>query len=303
MSEFTILLLGDVERPEFQAEEERLGRWATVCRLADASEAAEAILAQRITPEVIVVAQSFPGQFSEQAIERLRQLAPVARVLGLIGSWCEGEMRSGLPWPATARTYWHQWPARSERQLARLASGQPCAWALPPTATEEERLLAAAGEGERGRGEEGETRRQGDKETNGLHPEAQSSCFPISVPPRLAPCHSAIVVHSASFEMWEWLAAACQSRGFSAVWQPAGTSIRVRGAAWGIFDATDLGPGERDALEKMAARLRPAPVVVLMSFPRVEDRKRALSAGAAAVLSKPLLAEDLWAEMDEHSPR
>ncbi len=269
MSNLTILLLGDVERPEFQAEAERLGRWATVCRLADASEAAEAILAQRIAPEVIVIAQSFPGQFSEQAIDRLRQLAPVARVLGLIGSWCEGEMRSGTPWPATARVYWHQWPARSERQLARLAGGQPCAWALPPTATEEERLLAAEGEGERGTS----TRR------------------------------GTVVVHSASFEMWEWLAAACQSRRFSAVWQPAGTSIRVRGTAWGIFDATDLGPGERDALEKMAARLRPAPVVALMSFPRVEDRKRALSAGAAAVLSKPLLAEDLWAEMDEHSSR
>jgi DNA-binding NarL/FixJ family response regulator len=66
----------------------------------------------------------------------------------------------------------------------------------------------------------------------------------------------------------------------------------------GIFDATDLGPQERDALKKMAAGLHPARVIAMLSFPRVEDRRRALSAGAAAVLSKPLGVEDLFEEMD-----
>jgi CheY-like chemotaxis protein len=37
----------------------------------------------------------------------------------------------------------------------------------------------------------------------------------------------------------------------------------------------------------------PAPIVALLNFPRVEDRDRALAAGAAAVLSKPVLVEDL----------
>jgi CheY-like chemotaxis protein len=148
--------------------------------------------------------------------------------------------------------------------LARLARGQPCAWALPPTATEEERLLAAGAE------------------TSEDKP----------------PGRSVVVVHSPSFEMWDWLAAACQSRGFAAVWQRAASGLRARGAAGGIFDATDLGPGEQEALEKMVAGLHPAPVVALVSFPRVEDRRRALSAGAAAVLSKPLTAEDLFEEMD-----
>ena len=52
------------------------------------------------SPDVIVVAQAFPGQFSHQAIDRLRRLAPLARMVGLMGSWCEGEMRTGSPWPA-----------------------------------------------------------------------------------------------------------------------------------------------------------------------------------------------------------
>ena len=164
-------------------------------------------------PDAIVVAQSFPGQFSEQAIERLRQLAPVARVLGLMGSWCEGEMRSGTPWPATARTYWHQWPARCARELARLAQGRSCAWALPPTASEEERLLADE--------------------------DFRSPPHPLD--------RNLAVIHSASFEMWDWLAAACRSRRFAAVWQPAAPGVQVRGAGLGIFDATDFGPREQEA--------------------------------------------------------
>jgi hypothetical protein len=293
MPALTILLLGDAERPEFRAAAESLRRWATVWRLADADEAAEAMREGRISPDALVVAQSFPGQFSEQAIERLRQLAPVARVLGLMGSWCEGEMRSGSPWPATARAYWHQWPARCDRELARLARGRSCAWALPPTASEEERLLANEDE----RSGDREITRQGDEQISAGSGISLSPCLPVSLsaPPTL--CRNLAVVRSSSFAMWEWLAAACRSRGFSAVWQPAARAVHVQGAALGIFDATDLGPREEDALKKMTAALHPAPVVALISFPRLEDRQRALSAGAAAVLSKPVALEDLFGEM------
>ena len=35
-----------------------------------------------------------------------------------------------------------------------------------------------------------------------------------------------------------------------------------------------------------------------MSFPRVEDRDRVLAAGAAALLSKPLLLDDLFWQLE-----
>ena len=82
------------------------------------AEKAEAILAAgRFVPDVIVVAQAFPGQFSLDEIDRIRGLAPLARLLGLLGSWCEGEVRTGLPWPAVIRIplsgsfyqYFHWW--------------------------------------------------------------------------------------------------------------------------------------------------------------------------------------------------
>jgi DNA-binding NarL/FixJ family response regulator len=68
-------------------------------------------------------------------------------------------------------------------------------------------------------------------------------------------------------------------------------------AAAGIFDAGD-GDAEYETLRRLAADLRPAPVIALLGFPRVEDRDRAVAAGAAAVLSKPLLLEDLYWQLD-----
>ena len=157
-------------------------------------------------PDVIVVAQAFPGQFSHQAIDRLRRLAPLARVVGLMGSWCEGEMRTGLPWPGAVRTYWHQWAARCDRELRRLAEGECCSWTLPPTATEEERLLADA-----------ECGRAHSPTVGG-----QSNCHPSA---------ALVLIRARSHEMAEWLSAACRSRGFATVWQRTATAARVEGAS------------------------------------------------------------------------
>jgi DNA-binding NarL/FixJ family response regulator len=261
MSSPAILLIGDMDRTEFREAQACLARGGTVRGIAEIDVAAAMLAEGSVVPDVIVVAQSFPGQFSHRAIDRLRRLAPLARVVGLMGSWCEGEMRSGLPWPGTARTYWHQWAARCGRKLQRLAQGANCSWALPPTATEEERLLADTAE---------------------QWPSRQGL----------------VVIGTRLRETAEWLSAACLSRGLATVWRRASTAARVEGARAAIFDGTDLSPEECGDLRHLAASLHPAPVVALLAFPRVEDRRRALSAGAAAVLSKPLAVDDLFWELD-----
>ena len=141
MPEISILLLGETDRPEFcdfRSTLESLGR---VSRISEVERAIEVLETGEITPDVIVIAQAFPRQFSHQDIDRLRRLAPLSRILGLLGSWCEGETRSGQPLPAAIRIYWHQWHARAERELRRLIQSQCPSWGLPVTATEEERLL------------------------------------------------------------------------------------------------------------------------------------------------------------------
>jgi hypothetical protein len=282
MRQLSILLLGDARREEFREAQARIEPWGRI-KQANCVEAAESILAEGVfLPDVIVVAQAYPGQYSPEAIHRLRQLTPLARILGLLGSWCEGETRTGSPWPATVRNYWHQWNHRCGRELSRLASGQNTAWTLPVTATEEERLLFDA-------------KTEGSPSQQGL-----------------------IVIDTPSREMHDWLAAAGRSRGFSTAWQRDTAPICVTGATVGLFERSCLTEcvnmtrianvgdeknvkskkNDASALRRFIAELHPSPVLVLLDFPRIEDHRIAMSAGAAAVLSKPLSIEDLFLQLD-----
>ena len=209
---------------------------------------------------VIVVAQARPGEFAHDDVARLRQLAPLARIVALLGSWCEGEARSGKPWPGVVRTYWHQWPARAERELRRLAAGECSPWALPPTATEEERLLADA------------------------------------EPPRRQHC-GLIAVFSRDRAMAETLASVCRSWGWEAT-RLRSSGDAAAGAIAVLFDCGRCLDDELAELQRTAAALAPAPLVAIVHFPRIEDCELARQAGAAAVLAKPLQWADLFAELD-----
>ncbi len=261
MPELNVLLLGDAGRDEFSLPAAVPDAWAAVRRFNDSRTAAAAVAAGRIVPDVIVVAQSFPGQFSHDELETLRRLAPVARIVGLMGSWCEGEMRSGHPWPGVVRTYWHQWPARAERQFRRMIEGHACSWTLPPTAAEEERLLVDASE-------------------------------------RWPQRNGRVVLCTASQQMAEFLSAACRSRGFVPLWQRTAPDTPIKNAAAAVFDVANLAESEWNAISRLSAALRPAPVIALLPFPRSDDDRQARSAGAAAVLSKPLALDDLYWELD-----
>jgi hypothetical protein len=255
------LLLGDAERREFCQARDTLSALGRVRRAANIDEAAAALAEEEAAVDVIVVAEARPGEFSPAQIERLRQAAPLARIVGLLGSWCEGEVRSGRPWPAAVRTYWHQWPARAQRELRRLAAGRPSAWTLPLTATEEDRLLADA--------------------------------------ERPLPARSGLIAIAArSFAMADFLAAACRRCGYATAWLRPPGALRVGGAKAVVFDGSDCRGAEHQELRRLAAAMAPAPLLALLDFPRIEDFDRCRAAGAAAVLSKPLLLADLFWWLD-----
>ena len=313
MSTLSILLLGDTDRTEFHDARASLDRWAAVHEFAETDAAAAALARAEIVPDVIVVAQAFPGQFSHEAIDGLRRLAPLARILGLMGSWCEGELRSGSPWPATMRAYWHQWPVRCQREFLRLSEGQSGSWALPPTATEEERLLADVVPFPFGRAAQESLPSPFGRAAGGEGCRNRSNRFGAASKPALTPTLSQrergpiigrglVVIRSPSLEMADWLSAACRRRGLATLWQRAPSADRVTGAAAAIFDGSDLAGDEYADLQRLAAALKPAPVVALLAFPRAEHHRRALSAGAAAVLSKPLALEDLFWQIDALAP-
>ncbi|MEA1950916.1 MAG: hypothetical protein U9N87_05995 [Planctomycetota bacterium] len=263
-----VLFVGDAHRAEFRTARERLESLACVRPAADV-EAALAVLQTGFVPELIVVAQSFPDEFRIEAVDRLRRAAPLARLLGLMGSWCEGELRTGHPWPAVPRLYWHQFPAQCERELTRLHDGAGSTWGLPVTAGDEERLLAA-----------------------------QKTIEPTA--------HGLVVVWSRLFEMQDWIARACRLRGYSTIWLAPGRTTKVAGARAAIFDGCRCDEVEIGELAKLsgliaAADEKPIPIVALLDFPRIEDHDRAMAAGAAAVLSKPLTVDDLLWQLDRVS--
>jgi len=261
VSKLSILLIGDTNRSEFRDARASLDSLGRVAHLPDTEAAAAALGGGEHTPDAIVIAQAYPSQFSHRGVDRLRRLAPLARILGLMGSWCEGEMRTGKPWPGVIRVYWHQWRARCHQQFGHMIRGESSAWALPVTATEEERLLAAS--------DDALTRRQG-----------------------------LIAIYTRLFEMEDWLSAACRSIGCSTVWLRPPRAARVEGATAAMFDGSGLQGDNRDELAHLCTTLRPAPVIAIVDFPRIEDHRRAMDAGAAAVVSKPLHVEDLFWELD-----
>jgi CheY-like chemotaxis protein len=275
MSDLHMLFIGDGDRAEFREARRSLDALGWVAAFADVKSAMETLVAGNTSPDVIVVAQAYPGQLSHAEVDGLRRFAPLARVIALLGSWCEGEMRSGKPLCGVIRIYWHQWPARSGRELRRLLEGRGSAWTLPVTATEEERLLAAA-----------------------------------EVP--LPQGRGLIAIHTRSAATEEWLSAACVAGGYSIV---AFRSAKIaplagpkeeperyfRGAkgdtATVLFDAFDCQSQDAAEVRRLATEFAPAPVFVLADFLRIEDHQRMLAAGATAVLSKPLQVEDLLAAL------
>jgi CheY-like chemotaxis protein len=260
VSEICVLLVGQSRRREFRQARAAMETSARLIAVPDVPAAEEVLADGRQTIDLVVVAQSYPGEFSHEAVERLRRLAPLTRILGLLGSWCEGEARSGRPWPGVIRSYWHQWPARWQQELARLRLGRCPAWGLPITASEEDRLLLRAEE-------------------------------PITTGQGL------VVLYARQPEVLEGLSAICRAAGYSTVGVQSLDAARVEGATVAIFDGTDGSDEELSCLAQFSQNLPRVPMIVLLNFPRVEDRDRVLAAGATAVLSKPLLLEDLCGEL------
>lgn len=256
-----ILLTGDYGHCEFRDAVAWLAERAELERTADLLQAAERVRSSPAAPRLIVVAQSRPGQFAPAEIERLYRAAPLARLAALLGSWCEGEARSGRPWPGVERIYWHQWQPRLAALLDAQGDNLPAAWRLPRTASAAERLLAG------------------------------SASPPVA--------HRGVIgIVSLDAEGYAAFADACTVVGYATVWLNPRRPTLADGLDAVLFSGSSLDAGEAALLRQWSERLRPAPVIALLSFPRTDDVERCRAAGARSVLSKPLISEDLYRELE-----
>jgi hypothetical protein len=97
------------------------------------------ITARPTVPSAIVLAQSRPGKISTRDVEKLHAAAPLARLVAISGAWCEGEGRTGRPWPGVERVPWRSWQNRLPDALG-LSPTTAHFSRLPRTVTDTERI-------------------------------------------------------------------------------------------------------------------------------------------------------------------
>ncbi|HEX7447266.1 MAG TPA: hypothetical protein VF306_06965 [Pirellulales bacterium] len=261
-----LLLVGDGSHADFA---DATGLMRASCRVVEMAAPTDAIAwyeAADTPPALVVIAAARPGRFGEESIERLRQRMPLAACVALLGSWCEGEMRSGAPWPGIERVYWHQWPQRFAQELDRLIARQCGRWSLPVTSSPEERLLWRSNL--------------------------------ATAPPR-----GVVAIVANQPELAEWLVGSCQMLGWAAVWSSAWSSLKTQGANVVVWDAGLIVPQTFQRLQEIRKVFRNTPVVALADFARIDQQRRLMAGGAAAVLSKPLVLSDLGWQLSQSQVR
>lgn len=92
------------------------------------------------TVDLVLIGQSHRGAIQQSDVDRLRQWWPEIPVVVLLGSWCEGESRSGTPLQGVTRVYWHQW----QGQFKQLQQWVSPAVTPAPAAVEKSRQVAVS---------------------------------------------------------------------------------------------------------------------------------------------------------------
>src|SRR5258708_5835386 len=144
--------------------------------------------------------------------------------------------------------------------MVMYARGVCPSWGLPPTTTDEERLLWSA--------------------------------------KRSRPKYEgAVAIVAERRETANWLADACAALGLRTVRNVPGAAVDPRDFLFVLWDTL---PGAGDVTDLLALReaFAEVPIVVVTSFPRMGDHQRLVAAGAAAVFSKPLSLDDLEYQLE-----
>lgn len=267
-----ILLVGQVERDEFTDAVRFLNRLGEVHLTPRLEKAIDRTKQGKLLPELVVLLASRPGEFLDSKVNQLRTAAPLARLVNLLGSWCEGEMRTGVPLSGMVRLYWHEWEPACERELARLGNllvkstgaesiNTTSTWSMPVTSTDEERLLVNR---------------------------------PITFPRG----SGLVAINSPSPAMSDWMAEACEKQGYSVVLsagslQDKETSSEIRGVSVVIVDASECNKAEQARIKTLQTRWPSARMIVLLDFPRIEQRRRLQEQGVDTIVSKPITLEGL----------
>ena len=255
-----LLVVGDLDHSEFASARSTL-------------QAAEATFVSKASPkkkipkideclhglppwDLVVAFQSRPDSFPARWMNRARQQMPLAGLVTLLGSWCEGEQRTGEPLPFCERIFWYQFAPWWKATHQAWQAGEPTSWQNTPFASQ------------------GQT--------------PQSPRYSSSSPQLIA-------IDSPDVDTAETLLTTCRDLGYSACWSPDWRTRPLTSApVAGIWVGGQLDEREEERLARFRQTLpTAAPLVALLDFPRQQRVKRAYQLGATSVLGKPWRMEQL----------
>ena len=133
-----ILLIGETGRAEMHGVvstlESEVSK-ANVTAFADIHHAISHIDRERLFPDLVVVCQSWPDEYSKSEVEDLIGRLPLSRFVCCFGVWCESDGRNRDTWPHAVRVSARTALARIRSELNVLSDDRA---PLPLTASRDE---------------------------------------------------------------------------------------------------------------------------------------------------------------------
>lgn len=225
--------------------------------------------------EMIVIGQASRGSIDASQIDAIQRIWPQVPVLIVLGSWCEGESRSGQPIAGVKRVLWHQWQGQYQ-QLRQ--------W-LSVSNTQRDRS---------------ESREFASDQTNTTT--SDHSQMPSASAPTTAPQHQRVAVSALSSAQFEMAQDALELLGLTAVW--AEKSIwqaeELEAIVAVCLDCESLTENLTNRLIFLRKQFPEQPVFLFMGFPRKHEVQSLKSYwNVSGVISKPIDITSLAAALEQ----
>lgn len=253
MNDLRVLISGDYWHHEFQGIVANFPTPVTLTLI----DRLESILDESF--DLIVLAQSRPDQVPAELVERIQANHSSTPIVALLGSWCEGGMRSDVPWPGVRRIYWHQWSGRFEQFSQQLAEDGITLWHQPRTASDaDDALLFSEIEQE----------------------SAQKMLVAISAADQI---------------QFEQFRDALEPFGWQSCWAERATfdheTVSMVSAV--CVDANSFSEDLLNRIDWLQSKLAGKPTSLVLNFPRSQDVAAAADRGVHDIVSKPFQPNEL----------
>ncbi len=219
--------------------------------------------------DLIVFAQTRRDQIEGEAVDQLRRKLSGVPIVNLLGSWCEGETRSGDPLTGVLRVYWHQWTGRYANFLSQLHVDGVTDWNLPLTANIADRI------------------------ESGVLSVRRNGCEPGGHVVGIS------AVNRGDFDM---LRDAVVALGWTALWLErvieTGGTPDSRMPDVNMVAGQSLSVDLKERIDSLETKFPQTPKILVLNFPRTHEEEEARDMGVCAIVSKPYELQDLQAAID-----